>query len=67
MQTAKTHGMRRRNTNRNTTYRYCPPGRVSTSFGHPVHISFYLDDLQDVFGNLDKKKVFEIFNSVSHG
>jgi hypothetical protein len=65
MQTAKTTGMRRRNNNRITRYPYCLPGRVGTSYGQPVHISFYLDSIQEAFGKRDLKKVYELFNPQS--
>ena len=67
MQTAKTTGRRRRNSNRTATCRYCLPARVGTSYGQPVHISFYLDVLKEAFGKRDLKKVYELFNPQCHG
>ena len=62
MQTAKTTGMRRRTGNRITRYPHCLPGRVGTSYGQPVPVSFYLDGVREAFGKRDLKKVYELLN-----
>jgi len=67
MQTAKLTGRRRRKSNRTATYRYCPPGRVGTSCGQPVPVSFYLGEALEAFGKRDIHKVREILTIQSHG
>jgi DNA polymerase III sliding clamp (beta) subunit (PCNA family) len=41
--------------------------RMGTSFGHPVHISFYLNPVLDGEGKTDRKKIVELFNTESYG
>ena len=69
MQTTKTIDMRRRNSNCTVTYHYrhCLPERVGTTCGQPVHISFYLNDVQEAFSRRDLKKLYELFNPQYHG
>jgi hypothetical protein len=65
MQTAKSTGMRRRNSNRMTNrYR---PGRVGSSFGQPVPVSFFLGDALEAVRKRDIRKVCEILTLKSHG
>jgi hypothetical protein len=65
MQTATTTGRRRRNSNRTASTGYYRSGRVGTSCGQPVPVSFYLGEAMEAFANRDIRKIREIFNPES--
>jgi len=68
MQTAKkmTRARRRRISNRHASY-YNPRNRMNTSYGQPVHISFYLNPVLDMDGEPDREKIIKLFNTECYG
>ena len=68
MQTAKetTKARRRRTSNRHASnYRF--HRRMNTSYGQPVHISFYLNPVLDIDGEPDREKIIKLFNTECYG
>ena len=65
MQTTNLTGMRRRNSNRIANCYH--PGRVGTSCGQPMPVSYYLDEVLEAVRKRDIHKVRQILTVTSHG
>ena len=59
---SRTKRRRKRQSNRPVSH-YRIRNLMNTSCGQPVHISFYIRPLMDTDGNIDRKKIINLFNS----